>query len=158
MPGIPALLLGLLLVLQSLREQLSAKTGMALAVLTCTAVLGFGGRMTIQDSLAETGASHYVHARSSRWAHQQLPPNSVVISEEMSAALRFYSNRTILRWDLTSPERWKIISTRLKESGWHCYALLMPHEIERAQNALTGQWKKIGDYQNVSLWQVETTP
>ena len=57
------------------------------------------------------------HARASlagRYLDVVLPPNAVVVSGEQSGALRYYTGRSIVRWDLATPEA---LATRDRAPG-----------------------------------------
>ncbi len=166
LPAIPALLLGLLLTVQSVQQwwsqrKLNAPSNWWPAIATaflCATVFGFEASMIARKPILETRNEQYALSRSVRWADKQLPANAIVISMEMSGALRFYTNHPILRWDFTKPNQWLILTQRLPEKGFRCYALLMPHEVKVAQERLAGKWINLGAYQHISLWQVDVTP
>ncbi|NOT63272.1 MAG: YfhO family protein, partial [Acidobacteria bacterium] len=163
LPAIPALILGFLLTMQRMQawweQRLPTVASRRLirgsATLLCLIVWGVEIKMVMEHGVLGAQAEQYVNLRSVRWAHQKLPSNAVIISHEMSGALRFYTNRPILRWDHTFPQQWPMLTQQLTEKGWRFYALLMPHEVKDAQERLAGKWIDMGAYQHIRLWQVE---
>lgn len=118
----------------------------------------FAQQILRRFAILSLGATDYVHARSCRWADRQLPAQALVVSMEMSGALKFYTGRPIARWDYLLPEQWAVISRHAAERNVRCYALLMPQEIAAAQQHLPGRWRQLGQYQQISLWQIEQQP
>jgi hypothetical protein len=86
-----------------------------------------------------------------------IPSNSLVVSMQMSGALKFYAERQIVRWDEVEPWQWPVLKNRAAEKGYRWYALLMPFEIEKAQKEMGGKWTKMGMVGPISLWQIETS-
>ncbi len=167
LPGIPALIIGLLLTAQTLaanvadrltseRRRQAWRAAVICVLLIIPAI--FAQQILRRFAILSLGATDYVHARSCRWADRQLPAQALVVSMEMSGALKFYTGRPIARWDYLLPEQWTIISRHAAERNVRCYALLMPQEIAAAQQHLPGRWRQLGQYQQISLWQIEQQP
>ncbi|MBS1811596.1 MAG: YfhO family protein [Acidobacteria bacterium] len=162
LPGIPAIILGTLLVLQHAGERLAQKLatsvplvqGVAVAILLAI-VFGFAVQNIQREYVLNIGIDQYVHSRSCRWADEQLPERTLIVAMEMSGALKYYTNRSMLRYDFVRPDQWQTLTKRAAEKGYRWYALLMPHEIAEAQKQVTGKWAKVGDYGQISLWQIE---
>ena len=165
LPGIPALILGTLLVLQHVGARLAPKLAMsatmvqgAAAATLLAIVFGFAWQNIQREYVLNIGIDQYVHSRSCRWADGQLPQQSLIVAMEMSGALNYYTNRSILRYDFARPDQWQTLTKRAAEKDYRWYALLMPHELTEAQKRVTGKWSKVGDYQQISLWQIEPVP
>ncbi|HYE73147.1 MAG TPA: hypothetical protein VEF04_07450, partial [Blastocatellia bacterium] len=162
LPGIPALILGTLLVLQHTGEWIARRFEMPLrlvlsilSIALLAIVFGYAVQNIRREYVLNIGIDQYVHSRSCRWADGQMPDRSLVIAMEMSGALKYYSNRSVLRWDFVQPDQWQTLTARAAEKGYRWYALLMPHEIADAQKRVAGKWSKVGNYQQISLWQIE---
>jgi len=91
----------------------------------------------------------------SRWADAQLPPRTVLVSMEMSGALRFYTRRSIFRWDFIPPGSWPELHRQITAHGYQMYALLYGHEIELAQAQVLGRWYEQDTLGPASLWRIE---
>ena len=63
------------------------------------------------------GGGEAVHALSCRWADAQMPARVVVVSSEMSGALKFYTNRSVVRWDWVLPDAWPTLRRRVQGGG-----------------------------------------
>jgi hypothetical protein len=74
---------------------------------------------------------------------------------EMSGALKFYTNRLIMRWDQVMPDTWPTFYRQVLTRGYKFYALLPEFELQRAQAQVPGKWKGLGYLKDVSLWQIE---
>ena len=118
---------------------------------------GFGSWHIRNFSLFDTGIVQQAHRTSARETNRLAPANAVIISMEMSGTLKFYADRTCLRWDLTPADKMKEIAHLAKQQRRPIYALLMTHEIEPTQQKLPGDWIKITDFgeqRAISLWRV----
>jgi hypothetical protein len=164
LPGMPALILGALLAARDAASYLQrfsawrnrANLRWAVGVLLLLVVFGFELRALSRFDVLRIGEAQATHPASSRWADRVLPSQSLVVAGEMSGALKFYTERYYVRWDqVGTPEQWQLLKQHAAERGYRWYALLMPHEIELAQRNLPGSWTNLGEYRQVSLWQIE---
>jgi 4-amino-4-deoxy-L-arabinose transferase-like glycosyltransferase len=165
LPAYPAMILGALLVARDivglLRKWISEANQARLRWIVLAILLGITfsheNRNIKRYGLFILGPREIVHYTSCRWADQTIPSNSLVVSMHMSGALRFYTERPIVRWDWLDPERWSVVKKHAAERGYQWYALLWPFEVEEAQKRLGGKWTKLGMLDQISLWQVELT-
>ncbi len=163
LPGLPALILGTLLVVRDVAEPVRKYVGernvarlrWAAVIILLAVVLGFEQHYIRHFRLFSTGKGHTVHATSSRWADRMLPDQALVASMEMSGALDFYTERLIVRSDLVAPDQWRLLKEHAAEKGYRWYALLMAQEVEDAQKNMPGFWLKLGNMGFISLWQIE---
>ncbi|GEM_PF-166433 len=163
LPAYPALILGALLAARDVVDLLKRWVGersrawlrwIVLAGLL-VAALGSERQNIKRFDVFGIGESESVHSASCRWADQRLPSQALVVSMEMSGALKFYTQRPILRWDMVTPDQLKLLKERVAERGYQWYALLHPHEVEDAQKRLPGKWVQEGTLRHVSLWRIE---
>lgn len=163
LPGLPALYLGLLFVVRRLGElaerSAARRVGIwlrsAIVTIPLIVVLGFERQSGEHFQLLKIGALNMVHADSCRWADRVLPAQALVVAMEMSGALKFYTERPIVRYDRIEVEQWRALQARAAAKGYQCYALLMAQEVEQAQGRLPGRWIKLGTLLQISLWQIE---
>ena len=164
LPAIPALILGTLLTVHvasdyfkrftAWRNQAGARW--ATAILLIFIVLAYEQQAIARYQVLETGAGQISHRVSCEWADRLLPPQSLVVSSDMSGAINFYTTRPCVRWDqVRSADQWQLLKQHAAEKGYHWYALLLPHEIELAQQYVPGHWIKLGTLDAMSLWQIE---
>ena len=163
LPAYPAMILGALLtardVVELLKRWVSERSRARLrwVVLAGLLIAALGSERSYikRFDVFSVGEGESVHSASCRWADQLLPNQALVVSMEMSGALKFYTQRPILRWDMVTPDQWKLLKDRVAERGYQWYALLHPHEVEDAQKRLPGKWVQEGTLRHVSLWRIE---
>lgn len=87
----------------------------------------------------------------------KLPERSLVVSMQMSGALRYYTDLQPVRWDWLEPGDFALLRQKAAEKGYGIFALLAP--FEQDQRALTqrapGTWRFLGAARDVKLWQLE---
>ena len=165
LPGYPAMILGALLIVRDLpdlfRTLVSERNWVrlkwaALAILLAV-TLSHERRYIRRFDIFNFGAGESVHSASCRWADRMIPRQALVVSMQMSGALKFYTERLIVRWDWVEPGQWPVLKNRAAEKGHQWYALLLPFEVEEAQKRLSGKWVRVGTFNQLSLWQIDTT-
>ncbi|MCI0337146.1 MAG: glycosyltransferase family 39 protein, partial [Acidobacteria bacterium] len=163
LPGLPAMIIGALITTREtvylLKRVVSERILVLLArisvIVLLFAQLYFAPHYIKRFDVLTFGAGELIHPDSCRWADQQLPSKALVVSVDMSGALSFYTDRTIVRWDWVMPEQWPLLKERAAEKGYRWYALLMPQEVEGAQKFVPGKWTKLGMHRHISLWEIE---
>ncbi|MGH9939948.1 MAG: YfhO family protein, partial [Blastocatellia bacterium] len=163
LPGYPAMILGALVVVRDLAGLLGKLVSegnrarlrwVALAILLAV-TLSHERRYIRRLDVFNFGPGEFVHSASCRWADRMIPSQSLVVSMQMSGALKFYTGRPIVRWDGVEPAQWPVLKNRAAEKGYRWYALLLPFEVEDARKQLSGKWVQVGTFNQVSLWQIE---
>jgi hypothetical protein len=165
LPAMPALILGTLLVVRDLiaryEPSISGRGGVwmrrAAVALLLVISLGFERHHVERFRLLKVAAVDKVYADSCRWADRILPNRTLLVSGEMSGALKFYTGRPIVRYELVESGQLPLLRTRAAEKGYQWNALLMSHEIEAAQKRFPGKWTQLGALHQLSLWQIEPT-
>jgi hypothetical protein len=159
LPAIPALILGALLTAKDVarwpKAQSHTMQWVLLAILLVV-TLGYERAYLKHFNVLLSGAGELKHASSCRWADTQLPEQALVASMQMSGALKFYTRRSIVRYERVEPNQWHLLKERARERGYQWYALLMPFEIEDAQKRMPGKWEQLGAVDEISLWRIET--
>ncbi|MEP7343588.1 MAG: YfhO family protein [Acidobacteriota bacterium] len=164
LPGYPALIVGALVAAKALLDwsgkRFAQRQGVvlraAVSIGLLLVVFGFAHHYINLFWVFSVAKGQKVYADSSRWADRVLPERSLIVSEEVSGALQFYTNRPIARWDLLPLVHWPVFADRVQASGYHLYALLFPYEIEPAQRAMPGRWTRQDQIGQASLWQIES--
>jgi len=166
LPGFPAMILGALLVARDVAglpgklvsERNQTRLRWIVLVILLGVTLSHEWRCIRRFDVFSIGAGESTHPASCRWADRALPGQSLVVSMQMSGALKFYTERPILRWDMVEPEQWPVVKKHAAERGYRWHALLHPFEIEDARSRLGGRWIKLGMFNQVSLWRIEMAP
>jgi hypothetical protein len=147
LPGLPALILGALVVA---RDALPAKgdaripraAGVAGAALVVAALV-------VEVSFVEKNAVHKfykserVYPRACDMARRRVPGNGIVASMQRSGALHYYTPLTYAMQNWLLPERFAALRTETESRGHRWYALLSPFETEEVRKNLPGDWREI---------------
>ena len=97
-------------------------TGIGVAILLCLGV--YGVRYARDAGAFEVGRNERRYVRVAQLVRDATEPNSVIITLQHSGSLRYYGERTTLRYEVL-PERWLDRAiTWLHENGFHPYILL----------------------------------
>lgn len=158
LPGYPALILGAMFVARDLLGSLPVehrRLRLAVGLGLLSVAFGFSLYHDRKFGVLDIGRDQAVHADSCRWADARLPARSLVVASEMSGALKFYTGRSILRWDMLQPRLWSVVRRQVLDREYKVYALLMEHEVETAQQLVVGEWTEQGRMRNVSLWRID---
>jgi hypothetical protein len=76
-----------------------------------------------------------------------------------AAALYFYTNFMVMRWDLMSAADYERYAPKLKAAGRPVYALLFPGEVKSAlSERMPDQWEKIHEVSGISFWKLAGQP
>ena len=160
LPSLPALILASLLVA---RDGLSPHRGGRGAILRRTlAALLLAVVLLVESSwirrldVLKFGEGEGLYPDASRWAESQVPPRSLVISMQMSGALKFYTNLTPVRWDWIQPDQVPLLRERARAEGYQWFALLAPFENDELQKRLPWGWTKMGTRRDVTLWRLDS--
>ena len=131
--GIPALIVSALLLardIPDLSQRASPRTVRAgrLAVLALPIAVGiFHIR---RFDLLSMWRGETVYRDASLWAAAAVPRDSLIVSMQMSGALKYYTKLPIARWDAIRSERFFGLRRAVEEHGLSWYALLRPFEEE----------------------------
>ena len=160
LPGTPALILGALLVVRDglhvTKKDRAVALRRAAAVVALAAVLGVEWRWIRKHDVLRFGEGEKLYPEACHWTERLVPPGSLVVSMQMSGALRYYTGLTIVRWDwIQRPEQAASVRERARVRGRALYALLAPYEVERLAERFPGSWTKIGNLRDVTLWRAD---
>lgn len=123
-------------------------------VMTILAISGIGaGVLTARDNHVQRADRwHSIFPRSAAWANANLPPGSLIVSRDMSAALLVYSRFQPVRWDLTTRDQMTAIHRKAGEKGRRLFALLIDHEIGEFEQQFSGWFVPVGRYGKATIW------
>ncbi|HKE03194.1 MAG TPA: YfhO family protein, partial [Blastocatellia bacterium] len=163
LPGYPALILGVLLIARDLpglfgrvvSEHNRARLKWIVLAIFLAVTLSHEKRYIKRINVSNISVSESAYPASCRWADQQLPSQSLIVSAQFSGALKFYTSRPIVRWDEITPGQWPVVKKHAAEKAYQWYALLAPHEVEAARSRLGGRWTKLGALDQTSLWRID---
>src|SRR5262249_9458947 len=102
------------------------------------------------------GAGVEEYKKAAQWAGAIIPQNSLVVSVGYSGTVKYYTDRSTIRYDELTPELWSVVKDHVKEKGYQLYALLMPYERSIAPPKIPGKWTLIDTYNgHATLWKID---
>jgi hypothetical protein len=158
LPAAPALVVGAMLVLQSLI--VPRVTRPRATIIACAGLIGvaaFGTHWTRKFGALNSGRGEYTYELTAEWLKQHVPANAVVAAMQNSGALYYYTDLVFVRWDSMTPENFDKLTAVLQRTNRPLYAALFPFELDE-QHAFTvhmpaGHWTKINTIHEVTIWQ-----
>ena len=143
LPAYPALIIATLM----LARRLSRRA--APAVAAC-AMIGFAVFFTVKFDVLHLKRAESIYPKAVRWSDGRIPSDALVIAMQLSGARKYYRNAPSLRWEWLDPARVHAIESAVPADRW--YALLFPFEVDEVLRRVPGEWTKIGEYREVTLW------
>ncbi|HEV8117761.1 MAG TPA: hypothetical protein VGQ32_04510, partial [Thermoanaerobaculia bacterium] len=159
LPGVPALILGALLVARDVlavsRSGRGAVLRRCLAGLALAVVLAFEQRGIRRQGVLGIGEGEKVYADASHWAEHNVPSGSFVVSMQMSGALRYYTGLLPVRWDSLEPATAAVLREHARARGRALYALVAPFEVDQFRERIPAAWSRVGAVGDITLWKAE---
>jgi hypothetical protein len=98
------------------------------------------------------GFGESIYSESSTWARENLPADAIILTEQTSGALTYYTDFSLVRWDSLNPEKFARLTAVVGKRP--LVAALFPHEVQLAlAPRLPGRWQEIGAVRHVTFWQ-----
>lgn len=154
MPGVPALIFGLLLVMRDLLGT-GHRYRRAVAVLVVVLIVAAEARVTRSLKVLRADEIDSVYPESVRWAERLLPPDAFVLSGLLSGPFLYYSNRITARWDQIEGERTAVLRHATPGRPW--YAVVSAVEADGAElnRRIPGGWVAIAGNRDIILWRLD---
>jgi 4-amino-4-deoxy-L-arabinose transferase-like glycosyltransferase len=148
LPAIPALILGMLIVLRGWPKL--ATVAVLVVVAMCVHDWEKFHILRIDDD-------QVIYPRSIAVAEKVLPRNALVVSGLLSGAFMNYSGRFTARWDRIDADRFQLLRAYAGDANLRWYAVLSEVEVSRDefQRRLPGKWTPIARYRNVIVYRLE---
>ena len=163
LPAFPPLIVAALLVAQALAARFKFPARSWWLVPAALAVIVHGAGWSRHLHALSIGRSEGVYAETAAWLQAHLPARATVAAMEASGALFYYTDFTLVRWDMISPADFQRIAAAGTAAGRPLYAVLFPFEVEEAewgafQKHLAGHWTQIGAVRSVGIWRYDSPP
>jgi hypothetical protein len=158
LPAFPAFLLAMLLAGSALARRWSVSAKRFGEIGMICLVLAWYGYWTNQLHALEPGreGGEQVYPDAARWARANLPANSVIFCMQASGALRYYTDFTLIRYDLHGEHILPKVAAAASAAGRPIYAVLFPFETTEALvTENPGHWTQIGAMRHVSFWRFD---
>ncbi len=81
---------------------------------------------------------HHRALLSGRYLEPNVAPNGVIVSGEQSGALRYYTGRSVLRWDVVTPDPFAAAIDHLTRAGYDVWIVLDEWEEEFVRRKFPG--------------------
>jgi hypothetical protein len=112
LPGMPAMIAGAFLTARDWLVSSRPRVAVALAMLGV--VLFVSARSVRRLDILEAWRGEEVYPEACRFAAGEIPASAVVLSMQMSGALRFYTSLTPARWDWIDARRFPALRTQIE--------------------------------------------
>jgi hypothetical protein len=157
LPIAPALIVAGALVLFHLRERWRPRLRWLPAALLAVTLLW---EITASQRLHVrwTKQSEMGYQLAADWTKAHLPSDAILLQMQLSGAFTYYTDFTIVRWDLLDRDTsWPVLQRAARDAGRPLYAVLYDFEIERAwPEHIPGRWAKVADVRRMSIWKFES--
>lgn len=149
LPAYPALIAGAFLFIEARlgTGRLRKAVPVSLAILSIVV----GVRMTRTLEVLRTDEVQQKHRLAVEWLATQVQPDALVLSMEMSGAIKWYSELTPIRWDWLDEPTLEELAERARRIDKPFVALLMPHEIDEVNERFRGRFVRKADYEPFTL-------
>lgn len=160
LPAVPPLVIAAVLVWQdwilpTLRGAAGRSISIAASLSALAIVFGFELHQIRAQRVLLTDEDQLRYPRACALASARAAEGSLLLSRTMSGAIHYYTEFTPVRWDSLRPEQFQILRDRVESRGVTLYALLFPDEIAGLRALCPGEWTKIGETMDISLWKLE---
>jgi len=157
LPVFPAVILAAMVVLRRVVDRIgrpSVRLGVGACLLVV--VLGWEIEMVRHFRLDLTRRGELTYVNTAEWMKSHAPDNAIVMQMQVSGAFTYYTDFTIVRWDLVSENNWARLQEAAKAAGRPIYATLFGFEEDRAlRKAIPGNWKFLTKIDQVTIWRLE---
>ena len=160
LPAFPALIVGFLVAgehaLAALRTMSSVAVARAVAAAAVGIVLALEVRQIRRLRVMPILADQATYPDGSAWAAARIPAGALVVSMQMSGALKYYTKLEPLRWDAPAELPGPVLAAADRRAI-PVFALLFPFEREPALK-LPGVWDAMGSEHGVALYRRAAAP
>lgn len=159
LPGLPAMILGALVVARDLffdgERQRAPRAAVAAATLLI-ALAGAAGVWFIQrGSVHKIYKGERIYPRACAAAERRVPPDGIVLSMQMSGALHYYTGLTYAMWNWLEVDQFALLRTSTESRGRRWFALLAPFEVEEVRKLHSAGWREIDRTADIALWELD---
>lgn len=159
LPIAPALVAGALLVLRAILSHAPAggdpgRSAAALAAALALVAL-FSGWWIHRLNVLNIGREELRYGHVARWMQANVPHDAVCLSMQASGALLYYTDFTIMRWDMLNRANAGGVEAAIRAAHRPLYAVLFPFELDDSgalSRHMPGDWKQVGRVDAVTIW------
>ena len=152
LPATPALILAALITLNYFLAAHPRALRITAALLALWAI-GLSVFWTREFHTLLSKTYEQAYAEIGQWSHDHLPAPSVVLTNQDSGALYYYTSFPILRWDQMSTTEFNAHAAHLTRAGRPLYLITPEHEAEFVlTQRVPARWEKISTVAQRSIW------
>lgn len=155
LPAFPALILAALLTAQTLLRHVPARASRiacGVVMLLFVVVLEVLQVRRLEITPVKHGELTYPH--TAEWLEKNVPKNSILFVMQVSGALAYYTDYTLVRWDHVKASQAQLVFDAAKKAKRPVYAALFNFEEERAfAESLGHHWRVVQTIGSVRVWQ-----
>jgi len=160
LPVVPFLIVAGLLGVEAIAQGPGARWPRAFrpAVAIVIAVWAIGGSFHWTRQLHVFMVQRYeqAYADASRAARERLPANALVVANNFSGAIHYYTGFPVLRADVIEPPDFARFAARARQAGRPVCAVVFDFEEEEAfRQRCPGNWIRLSTLGNVGFWRLE---
>jgi hypothetical protein len=159
LPALPALIVGFLLAARALLRRFAAggpRWKMAGPLAALIIVVGAAElRSTDRFSVLDVGRWQRIFPAACRAvAARAADGKALVVSMELSGALRFYTDLIPVRYDRIGGGDFEILRAKAAERGYRIFAALLPDELEPMRAQIPGDWVAVDRLSAAVVWEL----
>ena len=83
-----------------------------------------------------------------------IPQKSLVVGMQMTGAIRYYTNRYAVRYDMIDPDKFQVLRAHAALTGHRWYALISDFEQEEFRGRTGAEWTEINRWKDVALYRL----
>lgn len=159
LPIFPSLIVLATLGGEMMIAKIPSSTSRGVLTAACLAIVVVNGvAWATHFGVRSAGRNERIYPAAVRLA-QSLPANAVLLAMQTSGALFYGTDRIVVRWD-TLDGTWPKIRDAARVAGRPIYAVFFDFEVEEAfaDDKTPGDWEKLMQQQQISIWQLRTEP
>lgn len=151
LPAFGAIIVLMIMVIRECVSGFSTWLRWILGLALLTFVVGWNAVWLTRLGVSSRGEVTYPAAAA--WAKENLPGNAVILSMQMTGALFYYTDFTLVRYDQFDRESFSKVERACATAGRPIYAILFPFETDPILAQRTpGRWSRIGSVENATIW------
>jgi hypothetical protein len=159
LPAAPALVIGGLCAARHLLAPAEARAPARWRLLGPLLVLlvALAFEVTQQSEFDEAkwiGHGERKYGRVAVWLKRELPANSILLSSQVSGALFYFTDFTLVRYDEVTPFLVGPLLAAARSEHRGTFAVLFPFEKD-ALSRIPAVWKRVGAVDDVEIWRVD---
>lgn len=160
LPAFPALIFLALLGARALAGKFPRSAGRKTGLLAALAIaLVYQIRLGRDLHVTDIKHSDMMYLQLAGWMRSNAPANAIVMQMQTSGAFLFYTDFTVVRWDLSTAEAQRRLYAAAQAAGRPIYAALFDFEEQEAfAGRLAGAWTLQKRFGRAAIWQLAPDP